>query len=210
MVVLIWACRSVLEGNNTWGGAVDVCCKLWGIRQSCLQIFGRSLVVTGPDSCGSLAKRPITCWKDNTSGHKQFTRFLQCIDYNFLMRRSRSKWGDTLLDLVLTEKERLIRDVRAEGSSSHEIGVCGILRWGGKGEGLDFRRALLSVQGFAWKNCRDHPGENRGPRGLISFHPWWGAIHSNEKIKQNQAWLIVDNSFLQWHDWNSGCSLFQL
>ena len=51
---------------------------------------------------------PNICWRDNTAGHKQSRRFLQCVDDNFFLqvieeptRRS------AMLDFVLTNKEGL-------------------------------------------------------------------------------------------------------
>lgn len=43
------------------------------------QMFRSSLTFTGTGSHGGL----LPSWKDNTSGHKQFMRFLECIDNFF-------------------------------------------------------------------------------------------------------------------------------
>ncbi|GAB0181056.1 hypothetical protein GRJ2_000570900 [Grus japonensis] len=68
---------------------------------------------------------PDICWKSNTARHAQSRRFLQSIDDNFLtqvveepMRRG------VLLDLVLTNKEGLVGDMKVEdslGCSDHEM-----------------------------------------------------------------------------------------
>ncbi|GAB0207738.1 hypothetical protein GRJ2_003239500 [Grus japonensis] len=60
---------------------------------------------------------PDICWKSKRAKHAQSRRFLQSIDDNFLtwvveetMRRG------MLLDLVLTNKEGLVGDVKVGGS----------------------------------------------------------------------------------------------
>ena len=98
---------------------------------------------------------PNICWRDNTAGHKQSRRFLECIDDNFLsqaldepMRRG------ALLDLVLTNEEGLVRNVKLKGSlgcSDHEMVEFKILRAPrrvhSKLAALDFRRADFDLFG---------------------------------------------------------------
>ncbi|PKU35481.1 glycerol kinase [Limosa lapponica baueri] len=66
----------------------------------------------------------IICWKDNTAGHKQCSTFLDSIDESFLTRLTEEPIKtDALMDLILTNKEELIGEVKAEGSlgcSDHE------------------------------------------------------------------------------------------
>lgn len=68
--------------------------------------------------------------KDNTAGHKQ-SRFMQCIDDNFLteMIKEAIRKG-TLLDLILTNKEKMVRS--SLGCSYHETVELRILKRGSK------------------------------------------------------------------------------
>ena len=64
-------------------------------------------------------------WEDHTARHMQSRRFLQSINDNFLMQlvEEPTRRG-VLLDLVLTNKEGLVEDVKLEGSlgsSDHEM-----------------------------------------------------------------------------------------
>ncbi|GAB0207135.1 mitochondrial enolase superfamily member 1 [Grus japonensis] len=68
---------------------------------------------------------PDICWKGNTARHAQSRRFLQSIDDNFLIQlvEEPTRRG-VLLDLVLTNKEGLVGDVKVGGSlgcSDHEM-----------------------------------------------------------------------------------------
>jgi len=60
---------------------------------------------------------PDISWEDHTARHSQSRRFLQIIDDNFLMQvvEEPTRKG-ALLDLVLTNKERLVEDVKVGGS----------------------------------------------------------------------------------------------
>ncbi|GAB0186934.1 hypothetical protein GRJ2_001158700 [Grus japonensis] len=92
---------------------------------------------------------PNICWRDNTVGHKQSRRFLECIDDNFLLQVTEepTRRGATL-DLILTNKEGLVRNVKLRGNlgcSDHEMVEFRILRAVrralSKLPTLDFRRA---------------------------------------------------------------------
>ena len=88
------------------------------------------------------------CWRDNTAGHKQSRRFLECIDDNFLTQMiKKHKRRDTLLDLTLANKEEQVRDVKAGGSlccSDHGMVKFRIVRGENKANSrittLSFRR----------------------------------------------------------------------
>ena len=75
---------------------------------------------------------PDICWRDNTAGHKQPRRFLACIDDNFLLQvTEKPTRRGVMLDLVLTNKEGLVRNVKLKGSlgcSDHEMVDFEILR----------------------------------------------------------------------------------
>ncbi|PKU34027.1 glycerol kinase [Limosa lapponica baueri] len=89
------------------------------------------------------------CWRDNTAGRKQYRRFLECVDDNFLLQviEEPTRRG-AMLDLVLTNKEGMMGNVKLKGSlgcSDHEMVEFMILRAvrrvPTKLTTLDFRRA---------------------------------------------------------------------
>ncbi|GAB0187276.1 hypothetical protein GRJ2_001192900 [Grus japonensis] len=68
---------------------------------------------------------PNICWRDNTAGYKQSRRFLGCIDDNFLLQviEEPTRRG-AMLDLILTQEEGLVGNVKLKGSlgcSDHEM-----------------------------------------------------------------------------------------
>ncbi|GAB0189139.1 hypothetical protein GRJ2_001379200 [Grus japonensis] len=92
---------------------------------------------------------PDICWRDNTAGHKQSRRFLECADDSILLQviEEPTRRG-AMLDIVLTSKEGLVGDVNLKGSlgcSDHEMVEFEILRTASrvhnKLTALDFRRA---------------------------------------------------------------------
>jgi len=92
---------------------------------------------------------PDIWWRDNTAGHKQSWRFLEYVDDNFLLQviEELMRTG-AVLDLVLTNKEGLVRNVKLKGSlgcSDHEMVEFKILRAAGRAHNklttLDFRGA---------------------------------------------------------------------
>jgi len=58
---------------------------------------------------------PDISWEDHTARHMQSRRFLQNIDDDFLMQVVEKPSRGTLLDLVLTNKEGLVEDVKVGG-----------------------------------------------------------------------------------------------
>ena len=77
---------------------------------------------------------PYICWRKNTARHKQSRRFLECINDNFVLQVIEEPTKrDALLDLMLTNKEMIIGDVKIKGSfacSDHEMVEFRILRAG--------------------------------------------------------------------------------
>ncbi|GAB0184462.1 hypothetical protein GRJ2_000911500 [Grus japonensis] len=75
---------------------------------------------------------PDTCWRDNTAGHNQSRRFLECVDDNLLLQVIEEPMRrGAMLDLVLNNKEGLVGDVKLKGSlgcSDHEMVEFKILR----------------------------------------------------------------------------------
>ncbi|GAB0206479.1 highly reducing polyketide synthase PKS6 [Grus japonensis] len=94
-------------------------------------------------------KLPNICCRYNTAGHKQSRRFLECVDDNFLLQVTEEPTRrGAMLDLVLTNKEGLVGDVKLKGSigcSDHEMVEIKILRAARRAHSklttLDFRRA---------------------------------------------------------------------
>ncbi|GAB0187581.1 hypothetical protein GRJ2_001223400 [Grus japonensis] len=92
---------------------------------------------------------PDICWRDNTAGHKQSRKFLECVDDIFLLQVIEEPMRrGAMLDLILTNKEGLVGDVKLKGSlgcSDHEMVEFRILRAArrvrSKLTTLDFRRA---------------------------------------------------------------------
>ncbi|GAB0207806.1 hypothetical protein GRJ2_003246300 [Grus japonensis] len=128
---------------------------------------------------------PNICWRDNTAGHKQSRRFLECVDDIFLlqvieepMRRS------GMLDLILTNKEGLVGDVKLKGSlgcSDHEMVEFKILRAARRANSklttLDFRRADFGLF-----------------RDLLGRIPWDKAL---EGRGAQDSWLIFKGHLLR-------------
>ena len=60
---------------------------------------------------------PDICWKSNTASCRQSSRFLECIEDNFLSQViSTPTRGDAILDLVVTNASELVGDVNIRGS----------------------------------------------------------------------------------------------
>ncbi|GAB0209624.1 hypothetical protein GRJ2_003428100 [Grus japonensis] len=102
---------------------------------------------------------PDICWRDNAAGNNQSRKFLECVDDNFLLQviEEPTRRG-AMLDLVLTNKEGLVGDVKLKGSlgcSDHEMVECRILRAVKEGTqqahypGLQESR-LWPLEGPAW------------------------------------------------------------
>ncbi|XP_010185617.1 PREDICTED: pre-mRNA-processing factor 17 [Mesitornis unicolor] len=96
---------------------------------------------------------PDICWKAYAASHSQSSRFLQCINDNFLMQMvDEPTRRGALLDLTLTNKEGLFEVVKVEGSlgcSNHEMVefsiLCGRNRIPSRITTLDISRANLGL-----------------------------------------------------------------
>ncbi|GAB0208094.1 hypothetical protein GRJ2_003275100 [Grus japonensis] len=128
---------------------------------------------------------PNICWKGNTAGHKQSRRFLECIDDNFLLQvTEESMRRGAMLDLVLTNKDGLVGDVKLKGSlgcSDHEMVEFKILRAARRAHSklptLDFRRTDFGLF-----------------RDLIARIPWDKAL---EGRGAQDSWLVFKDRLLQ-------------
>ncbi|PKU38649.1 glycerol kinase [Limosa lapponica baueri] len=119
------------------------------------------MTFTDPGPHGGL-QPPSICWKDNRAGHKKSSKFLECANDNFLLQMveepTRSR---PMLDLVLTNKEGLVGNIKLKGTlgcSDHEMVEFKIpgaaRRLHSKLTTLDFRRAdfglLRDLTGREW------------------------------------------------------------
>ncbi|GAB0181828.1 mitochondrial enolase superfamily member 1 [Grus japonensis] len=75
---------------------------------------------------------PDIRWRDNTAGHKQSRKFLECIDDNFLLQVTEEPTRrGAMLDIVLKNREGMVGAVKLKGSlgcSDHEMVEFKILR----------------------------------------------------------------------------------
>ncbi|GAB0176277.1 hypothetical protein GRJ2_000092900 [Grus japonensis] len=128
---------------------------------------------------------PDICWRDNAAECKQPRKFLECVDDSFLLQviEEPTRRG-AMLDLILTNKEGLVGDVKLKGSlgcSDHKMVEFRILRAARKVHSklttLDFRRADF--------------GLFRDPLGRI---PWDKALQGRGA---QDSWLISKGQLLQ-------------
>ncbi|GAB0209103.1 mitochondrial enolase superfamily member 1 [Grus japonensis] len=118
--------------------------------------------------------QPNICWRDNTAGHKQSRRFLECIDDSFLTQVIEELVrGGALLDLILINNEGLVGDVKVKGSlgcSDHEMVEFRILR---EGSGTKSKLTTLDFRSAGFGLLKDllgrFPGGKRGPRKLVNI-----------------------------------------
>ena len=127
---------------------------------------------------------PDISWEDHTARYTQSRRFLQSIDDNFLMQvvEEPTRKG-ALLDLVLTNKEGLVEDVKVGGRlgcSDHEMVEFRILRGGSRAisriKSLDLRRANFGLF-----------------KELLGGIPWARAL---EGRGVQECWLVFECHFL--------------
>ncbi|GAB0208807.1 mitochondrial enolase superfamily member 1 [Grus japonensis] len=128
---------------------------------------------------------PDICWRDNAAEHKQSRKFLECIDDNFLLQVTEEPTRrGAMLDLVLTNKEGLVGNVKLKGSlgcSDHKMVEFKILRAVrralSKLTTLDFRRAGFGLF-----------------RDLLGRIPWDKAP---EGRGAQDSWLVFKGHLLQ-------------
>ncbi|GAB0209507.1 mitochondrial enolase superfamily member 1 [Grus japonensis] len=127
---------------------------------------------------------PDICWKGNTARYVQSRRFLQSIDDNFLTQlvEEPTRRG-MLLDLVLTNKEGLVEDLKVGGSlgcSDHEMVEFRILRGRSRAISrittLDFRRGNFGLF-----------------KDLLGRIPWVRALEGGGV---QESWSIFKHHFL--------------
>ncbi|PKU30367.1 rna-directed dna polymerase from mobile element jockey- hypothetical protein [Limosa lapponica baueri] len=131
---------------------------------------------------------PDICWEGYTARHVQSRRFLQCIDDNFLTQlvEEATRTG-VLLDLVLTNKEGLVEDMKVGGNlgcSDHgetEFRIVGSMsKTTSRIVTLGFRRA------------------NFDPfKKLLGEIPW---VRTLEGSGARESWSIFKHRFLQAQD----------
>ena len=102
---------------------------------------------------------PDIRWEDHRARHSQSRRFLQSINDKFLMQVvEEPKRKGSLLDLILTNKDGLVEDVRVGGRlgcSDHEMVEFRILHGGSRAissiKTLDLRRANFGLFKRYWE-----------------------------------------------------------
>ncbi|GAB0194936.1 hypothetical protein GRJ2_001958900 [Grus japonensis] len=128
---------------------------------------------------------PDICGRDNTAERKQSRKFLKCVDDNFLLQVTEEPTRrDAMLDLILTNKEGLVGDVKLKGSlgcSDHKMVEFRILRAVRRAHSklttLDFRKADFGLF-----------------RDLLGRIPWDKAL---EGRGAQDSWLIFNGHLLQ-------------
>jgi len=127
---------------------------------------------------------PNICWRDNTAGHRQARKFLECVEDNFLQVLEQPTRRGAMLDLVLTNKEGLVGNVKVKGSlgcSDHKMVELRILRAARQVHRrlttLDFRRADF---GLLWD--------------LLGRIPWDKAL---EGRGAQESWSLFKDHPLQ-------------
>ncbi|GAB0204290.1 hypothetical protein GRJ2_002894600 [Grus japonensis] len=146
------------------------------------------------------------CWRDNAAECKQSRKFLECVDDNFLLQviEEPTRRG-AMLDLILTNKEGLVGDVKFKaslGCSDHEMVEFRILRAArralSKLAALDFSRADFGLfRNLLGRIPWDKALEGRGAQDSWSIQgsppPSSGAMHPNkEEVKQIHQEAPVD------------------
>ncbi|GAB0202999.1 hypothetical protein GRJ2_002765500 [Grus japonensis] len=120
---------------------------------------------------------PDICWRDNAAECKQSRKFLECVNDNFLLQVIEEPMRrGAMLDLILTNKEGLVGDVKLKGSlgcSDHEMVEFRILR----AATLDLSRADFGLF-----------------RDLFGRIPWDKAL---EGSGAQDSWLILKGHLLQ-------------
>ncbi|GAB0204649.1 mitochondrial enolase superfamily member 1 [Grus japonensis] len=128
---------------------------------------------------------PDICWRDNAAERKQSRKFLECVNDNFLLQVTEEPTRrGAMLDLIRTNKEGLVGDIKLKGSlgcSDHEMVEFRILRAVRRAHSklttLDFRRADFGLF-----------------RDLLGRIPWDKAL---EGRGAQDSWLIFKGHLLQ-------------
>ncbi|GAB0204603.1 hypothetical protein GRJ2_002925900 [Grus japonensis] len=116
---------------------------------------------------------PNICWRDNTAGHKQSRRLLECVDDNFPLQVIEEPMRrGAMLDFVFTNRDGLVENVKLKGSlgcSDHEMVDFKILRAARRAHSkltiLDFRRAGFGLfRDLLGRVPWDKPWREEGPR----------------------------------------------
>ncbi|GAB0202830.1 hypothetical protein GRJ2_002748600 [Grus japonensis] len=128
---------------------------------------------------------PDICWRDNAAECKQSRKFLECVDDNFLLQVTEEPTRrGVMLDLILTNKEGLVGDIKLKGSlgcSDHEMVEFRILRAA--------RRVCSKLTTLAFSRA-----DFGLFRDLLGRLPWDKAL---EGRGAQDSWLIFKGHLLQ-------------
>ncbi|PKU42769.1 dtw domain-containing protein 2 [Limosa lapponica baueri] len=152
---------------------VEVCYRSLHQEDQADEDFYRQIVALSCSQALVLIRdfnHPDICWRFSTAEHKRCRRFLECIDYNLLLQMIEEPMRCAMLDLVLTNKEGLVGNVKLKGSlgcSEHEMVEFKILRVArrvpSKLNTLDYRRAYFGLfRDLLGRVLQDKALEGRG------------------------------------------------
>jgi len=170
---------------------VDVCNRSSEEEEEFSEAFYRQLKVTSLSQALVLMadfNHPYVCWKENSSRHTESRRFLHSMDDIFVTKvTEKPTRKDVLLDLVLTNKEGLVEDVKFGGSlgcNDYEKVEFRFLHGGSRVisriKVLDFRIANFDVF-----------------KDLLGGIPWFRAL---EGRGVQESWLLFKHYFLHAQD----------
>ncbi|TRZ16814.1 hypothetical protein HGM15179_010323 [Zosterops borbonicus] len=128
---------------------------------------------------------PAICWELNTAEKRQSRKILECMDDNFLSQLvGEPSRGETMLDLLFTNRDGLVEDVVVGGRLGHvdheiiEFSIIGeIRRYINRTFTLDFRRADFGLF-----------------KRLIQKVPWEEAL-KNKGVQE--SWVLFKTEFLK-------------
>ena len=127
---------------------------------------------------------PDFCWKSSTASYKQCRKLLECVEDNLIQVTDSPTRGEALLDLLLTNMDELIKDIKISvslGCSDHALVEFTILRDMGqvksKVRTLNFRR--VNFQLF---------------KELVDGTPWEAALRDKGA---EQSWQLFKDIFLK-------------
>lgn len=104
-----------ISGQTQAGGVVGICQTPPDQEEEINEAFFKHIEEVSPSEALILMhnfNNHSICWWFNRAGHKQPRRQLQCWEKKFYRSDQPDDRGNVLLDLLLTNKEKLVRDVK--------------------------------------------------------------------------------------------------
>jgi len=126
---------------------------------------------------------PSICWKSNTASCRQFSKFLECIEDNFLSQViSTPTRGDVILDLVVTNASELVADVKIGGSlgcSDHALVELMLLRE------MEITKSIVRTLNFRRANLQLF-------KEIVRRTPWETVLRDRGT---EQSWQVFKDVF---------------